>query len=100
MTALKQWICLQKNEYDPILLDIMLPKIDGFGVCELIRKQSQVPIIMLTALGGEEEQIRGLDLQVDDYITKPVLEISRIAEEMSGLHLEWQLNGRRFYKWK
>ena len=60
-----------KNEYDLILLDIMLPKIDGFGVCELIRKQSQVPIIMLTALGGEEEQIRGLDLQVDDYITKP-----------------------------
>lgn len=60
-----------KNTYDLILLDIMLPKIDGFGVCELIRKQSQVPIIMLTALGGEEEQIRGLDLQVDDYITKP-----------------------------
>lgn len=60
-----------KNRYDLILLDIMLPKIDGFGVCELIRKQSQVPIIMLTALGGEEEQIRGLDLQVDDYIIKP-----------------------------
>lgn len=60
-----------KNKYDLILLDIMLPKIDGFGVCELIRKQSQVPIIMLTALGGEEEQIRGLDLQVDDYIIKP-----------------------------
>ena len=60
-----------KNQYDLILLDIMLPKIDGFGVCELIRRQSQVPIIMLTALGGEEEQIRGLDLQVDDYIVKP-----------------------------
>ena len=60
-----------KNKFDLILLDIMLPKIDGFGVCELIRKQSQVPVIMLTALGGEEEQIRGLDLQVDDYITKP-----------------------------
>lgn len=60
-----------KNKFDLILLDIMLPKIDGFGMCELIRKQSQVPIIMLTALGGEEEQIRGLDLQVDDYITKP-----------------------------
>lgn len=60
-----------KGSYDLILLDVMLPKIDGFGVCELIRKQSQVPIIMLTALGGEEEQIRGLDLQVDDYITKP-----------------------------
>ena len=57
--------------FDLILLDIMLPKIDGFTVCELIRKQSQVPFIMLTALNGEEEQIRGLDLQVDDYITKP-----------------------------
>ena len=56
---------------DLVLLDVMLPKIDGFAVCELIRKQSQVPIIMLTALSGEEEQIRGLDLQVDDYITKP-----------------------------
>ena len=56
--------------FDLILLDIMLPKIDGFTVCELIRKQSQVPIIMLTALNGEE-QIKGLDLQVDDYITKP-----------------------------
>ena len=58
-------------QFDLILLDIMLPKIDGFAVCELIRKQSQVPIIMLTALNDEEEQIRGLDLQVDDYITKP-----------------------------
>lgn len=68
--------------FDLILLDIMLPKIDGFTVCELIRKRSQVPIIMLTALGGEEEQIRGLDLQVDDYIAKafsmPVL-VRKIA---------------------
>ncbi len=60
-----------KNQYHLILLDIMLPKIDGFGVCELIRSKSQIPIIMLTALNSEEEQIRGLDLQVDDYITKP-----------------------------
>ena len=58
-------------QFDLILLDIMLPKIDGFTVCELIRKQSQIPIIMLTALSSEDEQIRGLDLQVDDYITKP-----------------------------
>ena len=57
--------------FDLILLDVMLPKIDGFAVCELIRRQSQVPIIMLTALNGEEEQIKGLDLQVDDYIIKP-----------------------------
>ena len=59
------------THFDLILLDIMLPKIDGFTVCELMRKQSQIPIIMLTALAGEEEQIKGLDLQVDDYITKP-----------------------------
>lgn len=57
--------------FDLVLLDVMLPKIDGFAVCELIRKQSKVPIIILTALNSEEEQIRGLDLQVDDYITKP-----------------------------
>lgn len=60
-----------RQRYDLIVLDIMLPKIDGYGVCELIRKQSDVPIIMLTALSGEEDQIKGLDLQVDDYITKP-----------------------------
>ena len=60
------------GKYDLILLDIMLPKIDGYGVCELIRKQSDVPIIMLTALNGEDDQIKGLDLQVDDYITKPL----------------------------
>lgn len=57
--------------FDLILLDLLLPRIDGFGVCELIRQQSQIPIIMLTALSGEAEQIRGLDLHVDDYITKP-----------------------------
>ena len=70
------------GKYDLILLDIMLPKIDGYGVCELIRKQSDVPIIMLTALNGEDDQIKGLDLQVDDYITKhfsmPIL-IRKIA---------------------
>ncbi len=60
-----------EQTFDLVLLDIMLPKIDGFAVCELIRKQSCIPIIMLTALSGEEEQIRGLDLQIDDYITKP-----------------------------
>lgn len=59
------------NSYDLILLDIMLPKITGYSVCELIRKQSQIPIIMLTALDSESDQVKGLDLQADDYITKP-----------------------------
>ena len=49
----------------------MLPKIDGYGVCEVIRKRSQVPIIMLTALSDEEKQLRGFEQQIDDYIPKP-----------------------------
>ena len=60
-----------EQDFDLVLLDIMLPKIDGYGVCEVIRQKSDVPVIMLTALDGEENQIRGLDLQADDYITKP-----------------------------
>lgn len=61
----------EQKTYDLVLLDIMLPKIDGFGVCEVIRQKSNVPIIMITALDGEAEQIKGLDLLADDYITKP-----------------------------
>ena len=49
----------------------MLPRLDGFGVCEWIRKRSDVPIVMLTALDGEDEQLRGYDLRIDDYVTKP-----------------------------
>ena len=54
-----------------VLLDIMLPKIDGYGVCEVIRQKSQVPIIMLTALSDEENQLKGFKQQIDDYIPKP-----------------------------
>lgn len=59
------------DSYDLILLDVMMPKIDGFGVLELIRRESDVPVILLTALEEETYQIRGLDLKADDYITKP-----------------------------
>lgn len=60
-----------REPWDLLLLDLMLPKIDGYGVCELVRRESEVPIIMLTALDAEENQLRGFDLQIDDYITKP-----------------------------
>ena len=60
-----------EQPFDLVLLDIMLPKIDGYGVCAVIRQKSDVPIIMLTALDSEQNQIKGLDLQADDYITKP-----------------------------
>lgn len=59
------------SHFDLVLLDLMLPKLDGFGVCEWIRKRSGVPIVMLTALDGEAEQLRGYDLRIDDYVTKP-----------------------------
>ena len=62
---------IQNNNYDLILLDIMMPKIDGFVVCEMIRKNSNVPIIILTALTDEESQLKGFDRLADDYITKP-----------------------------
>lgn len=61
----------QQGAFDMILLDLMLPKIDGFGVCELIRRESSVPILMFTALDGEQEQLRGFQMEIDDYVTKP-----------------------------
>ncbi|CBZ03801.1 response regulator transcription factor [Clostridium botulinum] len=61
----------RRGNFDLIILDVMLPKIDGFVVCEIIRKESSVPIIMLTALGEEEDEMKGFELKVDDYITKP-----------------------------
>ena len=60
-----------KHTYDLVVLDIMIPKIDGFGVCEVIKKQSEVPVVFLSALNDEESQIKGYDKLADDYITKP-----------------------------
>jgi len=57
--------------FDLVLLDVMMPKVDGFAVLELIRQSSDVPVILLTAMEGEVDQIKGFDLGVDDYITKP-----------------------------
>ena len=59
------------NKPDLVLLDLMLPKIDGFAVCEILRKESQIPIIMLTALDDDDSQMKGFDALADDYITKP-----------------------------
>ena len=59
------------QSFDLIVLDVMLPKIDGFDVCRQIRAQSSVPIIMLTAKAEEFDKVLGLELGADDYITKP-----------------------------
>lgn len=60
-----------KYKPDIVLLDVMMPQIDGFEVCRYIRKQSNVPIIMITARGEDFERIMGLDIGADDYIVKP-----------------------------
>ena len=67
----------KSNAYDMILLDVMLPKMDGFEVCQAIREFSDVPIIMLTAKGDDMDTILGLEYGADDYITKPfnILEV-------------------------
>ncbi|MBQ7944526.1 MAG: response regulator transcription factor [Lachnospiraceae bacterium] len=60
------------ESFDLLLLDLMLPKMDGYEVCGHIRQNSDVPIIMLTALDSEVHQMKGYDLRIDDYVTKPV----------------------------
>ena len=68
---------MKEKDYDIILLDIMLPKLDGLQVCQQIREFSNVPIIMLTAKGDDMDKILGLEYGADDYITKPfnILEV-------------------------
>ena len=67
-TALKE---IEENEFDVILLDVMMPKKDGFDVCRQVRTFSNVPIIMITARGEDYEKIMGLEIGADDYIVKP-----------------------------
>ena len=62
---------LEEQEFDAVLLDIMMPELDGFSVCRAARKNSDVPIIFLTALSDEEDKLYGYELGADDYITKP-----------------------------
>lgn len=62
---------LRENPFDLVILDIMLPGVDGFEVCRRVREISGVPIIMLTARGAEQDKVKGLRLGADDYVTKP-----------------------------
>ncbi len=81
----------RENHYDIILLDLMLPKMDGLEVCQQIRAFSNVPIVMLTAKGEDMDKILGLEYGADDYITKPfnILEVkARIKAIMRRAHQE------------
>jgi two-component system, OmpR family, response regulator len=61
----------EESRFDLVILDLMLPKLDGVEVCRQLRRRSQVPIIMLTAKGSETDKVAGLEVGADDYITKP-----------------------------
>ena len=79
----------REKEPDLVLLDIMLPVMDGWAVCREIRKTSQVPIIMLTAKGETSDKISGLDMGADDYVTKPF----EIGELLSRIHAVMRRSG-------
>jgi two-component system response regulator RegX3 len=70
-TGLQALIASRQDHPDLILLDLMLPEMDGFEVCRVVRAESSVPIIMLTARDGETDVVVGLEIGADDYITKP-----------------------------
>lgn len=76
---------LQKNTFDLVLLDIMMPGIDGYHVLKKIRENSNIPVIMLSAKGTESDKILGLDLGADDYIAKPFAPLEAVARVNSNI---------------
>ena len=76
---------LKNDTFDAVILDVMLPEMDGFDVCKTIRKSSQIPIIMLTARGEEEDKVRGLNLGASDFVTKPYSTKELLARVRSSL---------------
>lgn len=83
----------KQKEYDVVLLDVMLPKFDGYEVCQAIREFSEMPIIMLTAKGNDMDKILGLEYGADDYITKPFNPVELLARVRSQLRRYMQLGG-------
>ena len=96
----------RENHYDIILLDLMLPKMDGLEVCQQIREFSNVPIVMLTAKGEDMDKILGLEYGADDYITKPFslavlrarvnTQLRRMRENGEKLETAWVYGRYRF----
>ena len=87
MTAIE--LCRQEK-FDLMILDVMMPELDGFSACREIRKFSQIPVLMLSARGEEYDRIHGFELGVDDYVTKPfspkelMLRVQAIIKRSSG----------------
>ena len=85
-------IAFKKNKIDLILLDIMMPKIDGISVLEAIRSTSDIPVILLTAKGDEEDKLFGYEVGADDYVTKPFSPKLLIAKIKALLKRSGSLN--------
>jgi len=77
--------CIKKEKLDLAILDVMLPDIGGFEICQFIRREHNYPVIMLTAKGEEIDKITGLTLGADDYITKPFLPLELVARVKAQL---------------
>jgi len=89
------------SQAELVLLDIMMPKLDGFAVCQRIRQFSNVPIIMLTAKGEEQDRVRGLDLGADDYLTKPFSAtelLARVRAVLRRSNLSKESNQNRVFE--
>ncbi len=90
------------KDYDCIIMDIMMPELDGFSACKEIRKKKNTPIIMLSALGEEYDKVHGFDLGIDDYVVKPfspkelMMRINAILKRVQGssiVHEQIQIKG-------
>ncbi len=85
---------------DLVLLDVMMPRLDGFGTCQRIREFSNVPIIMLTAKGEEQDRVKGLDLGADDYLVKPFSAtelLARVRAVLRRAQLPTEQGQERFF---
>lgn len=89
---------LGEQEYDLLLLDIMMPGMDGYRVLRNIREKNNVPVIMLSAKGTESDKILGLDLGADDYITKPFAPLEAVARVNSNIRRFYALGAREQVK--
>ncbi|MGO8946115.1 MAG: response regulator transcription factor [Ktedonobacterales bacterium] len=83
---------IEAQKFDLVILDVMMPKLDGFTVCERVREFSSVPVIILTARGQDQDKIRGLDLGADDYLTKP-FSIEELLARVRAVVRRSQLSG-------
>lgn len=77
---------LRDHDYDVVLLDVLMPNLDGFSVCKILREKSNVPVIFLTALGDEGSTLRGYGLGADDYVAKPFSLAVLLAKTQALIH--------------